>query len=159
MPLAEIRAGVKARILTVPDVGKVWTFEPHFTRDEDRALYAEYGGEIRAWTITRESTEETEEPPNTCVNFANHLLIVRHYRSMNGHAATEETFQNAVETVRDALRLEQREWFGLTEVFKCGPPSVRLVEMRMLGQAGAGGPLVHYAEITLPVIEQTSPGS
>jgi hypothetical protein len=163
MALADIRAAVKARIEAVPDVGKVWPYEPHVTRTEDRETYFVSHNEIRAWTITRESTQEMDTGPRThddamaAVNLATHGLVLRHYRSMNGHAASEEAFQDAIEAVRDVLRYEERSLLGLPSVHTCGPPSVRIAEARMLGIAGAGDALVHYAEVYLPVVESVSP--
>ncbi len=152
MPLAAIRAAVKTKIETVANVGRVWPYEPHVAQDADIPAYFVPVGlaEIRAWTITRESTAETDTAPgNTCVNFATHLVVIRHWQALGAHAATEEAFQDRLEAVRDVFRAEQTTLFGLASVFRVGPPSVRVVEARTLL-----GILCHYAELTLPVTEQ-----
>jgi hypothetical protein len=142
MALSDLRTAILTALNTVTDIGKVWDFEPHATMPEDQATYFfDETTPRRAWTITRESTAERNA--NTLQNAAGHLMVIRGYQVLSGHAAsTEKDHQDTIELVCVPLRQAMRTQYGdvATLVWE---PQVRIVEPRMFA-----GVLVHYCEIT-----------
>jgi hypothetical protein len=144
--LATIRAALKTRLETVTDVGVVSDWEPYVSRDEDLQTYFKSDSldYLCGWTITRESTQEQH---HTMVrkNLSVHTMVLRGYRALDEVGQTEQAFQDLVEAVCAALRVEIAERFSGTVVM-VDPPQVRIVEPRTFTEA-----LVHYAEIAVKV--------
>lgn len=150
MSIASIRAGLKTRLETVASIGVVNDWEPLArTEPEFQRFFVAAGtAEVRGWTITRESTET--KPYAMGRNLATHTMVVRGYQVVNNDASSEKAFQDLVEAVCAALRLEEVAKFG--GVVAVDPPQVRLVEPRMFG-FGTGTLAVHYAELSQRVAE------
>lgn len=142
MALAEIRSAWKALLGTVPSVGIVTDFEPWATREEEfKAFFYTPTLGILGWTITRESSDETEETHEQ--NFSHHMMVIRGYRALSVEGATEKGFQDLIEVIRSVMRHAQLDQLGHLCV-NVGPPIVRMIEHRTYGAF-----LVHYAELTV----------
>lgn len=147
MSLATIRTAIKNAISGVASVGVVSDWEPLVKREEDFKTYFASGGKIRGWTITRESSPERKRNQGR-VNDRTHVMVIRHYASIESTAASEKDFQDRIETVCDTLRAKENDQLDGTIEEVVQPPSVRLVDARSFG-----GFVVHYGEIVYAVQE------
>lgn len=150
MSLAQIRAALKATILTVPNRGVVSDFEPAVTREEDLKTYFldPALGYILGWSMTRETTAVRDA--TNMSDFEDHLLVLRAYRAVDAAGASEKQLQDLVELVRTAIRAEEAPcWSGLVQFV--GHPQVRIFEARLFGAV-----LVHYCEVTVLVTEHVT---
>ena len=107
--LAAIRAAIKTKLSSVTDVGVVHDYERYATREaEFRSLYewpSPGGGQIRGWNFRRLSTRETSPAIGRYV--VDHGWVIRGYLSLDDSAATEKTFDDLVEAIRDAFRADE----------------------------------------------------
>ena len=154
MALSDIRAAIATALAAVPGVGVVNAWEPHVVREEDLRTFfvAPSLGYVLGWSITREATVETDDEEYGGVaevdgaqdvfEDAAHRLVIRGYRAIDNKGATEESFQDLVEAIRDRLRQAMRAQYGdvTTQV---EAPQVRVFEPREFA-----GVLVHYVELT-----------
>jgi hypothetical protein len=145
MALSHLRTALATRIKTVANVGVVNDWEPYTTRDEDFAAFFKSGALLRGWTITRESTREDHLTMKD--DWSAHLMVIRGYQGVDNDAASEKTFQDLVELVRAALRLEQTARLS-GYANRVQHPQVRILEPRLFA-----GVFVHYVEISLIVEE------
>lgn len=150
MSLAQIRAALKATVLTVPQVGIVSDFEPAVTREEDLKTYFLNPalGYVLGWSMTRETTAARDATNES--DFDEHLLVLRAYRAVDNAGASEKQLQDLVELVRTAIRAEESgRWNDLVQFVR--PPQVRIFEARLFGAV-----LVHYCEVTVLVTEHVT---
>lgn len=141
MSLADIRTAVVAAIEAVPNVGVVSDYEPYCQREEEFRTFFKSPtlGYVLGWTVSRTDTGEAWAGDRD--NRVAHTIMVRGYRSLAEHGATEREFQDLIEAVRDEMRKGQRTLFGGVCRW-VGPPNVRTVEARQFSDC-----LVHYTEI------------
>lgn len=151
-----ICAALQARLETVPQIGVVTGWEPLAnTRAEFETYFkAPTLAYVLGWSITREST--AVGPYTMGKNLQLHQLVIRGYRALDNAAATEREFQDLIEAVTAALRLEETGKFNAGAI-QVAPPQVRLVEPRLFG-FGDGAALMHYAELGLEVAEAVTFG-
>lgn len=152
MALADIRAAIATVMGEVPGIGVVNAFDPLAQRKEDLEAFFRpavsvgiLAGYLLGWAITRESTIERDA--TTEQNFAEHVMVIRGYRTLGAGGATETDFQDLVELLRARLRREQRDQLLGSATF-VGPPSVRILEPRKFSEY-----LVHYVELVLRCTE------
>ena len=151
MALQTVLDSLRTTLLTVTDIGKVYTYERiAITPQTMRAQLAHTDNLIRFWTLSRSSTSEAFL--TNAENFVTHALTLRGYLEANDTGPTEPVFQALVEAIRDLLRpivrLESPPGTEIAEVV--GPLQVVEVGHRLLfGDAL----LVHYAECTLSTTE------
>ena len=102
------RAALAALFAAVPSVGVVHAFEPYAkTQSEFQAAYlwADGGGskQLRGWHIRRISTRERELGVGRTVN--THTWRITGYMALDDGGATELVFDELVEAIRQAYRL------------------------------------------------------
>jgi hypothetical protein len=132
---------------SVANSGKVYKHLVWSTDDADIvSLFQDAQGRLNVVMITRENTASIDRGPND--NRDRHTIALKWYRSATRAAdastATEDTFQDDVETMRtafknnrkltDAQQVHQARW--------CDPMSARLVTFVMFK-----GVLCNYAEL------------
>jgi len=151
MSLQTILDTLKTTLLTVTNIGKVYTYERlGVTPQTMRAQLAHTDNLIRYWTLSRSATIETRL--TNMENLATHTLTLRGYLEANDTVPTEPVFQALVESIRDTLRpivrLESPPGTEIAEVV--GPLQVPEIGHRLLfGDAL----LTHYAEGILTTTE------
>lgn len=108
--VATIRAAILAKLGGVADIGVVNDYE-RYSKDQS-ALQAQYvatiagAKQLRGWNIRRTKTAE---------NFSvfcgpqpvTHTWDLRGYMALDDSAATEKTFDNLIEAIRDAFRADE----------------------------------------------------
>jgi len=99
---------------------------------------------IRGWTLSRRST--TEERETTASDQTYHQILCRGIMGLDDDAASEKTFQNLIEEIREKFR---PELYLTSNAYIEAPVEVRIVEVRM-----AGDVLCHYAELLFRVAER-----
>jgi hypothetical protein len=147
--LADQRAAIRSTMAGLaPTIGVVTEYEVMVRRKEDFVTKFKHAdlAYMQGWTITREASLETKR--NTArTNDRLHVFVIRGYRTIDQHGATETAFQDDVERVCDALRAEENDQLNATAK-SVGPPSVRVFEPRDFS-----GYAVHYVEIACPAVE------
>jgi len=143
MPLNDIIATVADMLAAVEGVGP--NVHARIRWGADEAKFKELfqdDGKILGWTVTREATTATDL---VGVTIDKHAIVIRGYLSLSDADATETTFQDLVETIRDAFNQNRRlRVAGISKAAFTSRVSVRTVEHRMFG-----GYLCHYAELVL----------
>jgi len=151
MALQTILDTLKTTLLTVTNIGKVYTYERlGVTPQTMRVQLAHTDNLIRYWTLSRQGTSEAFLTNRE--NLVTYDLRLRGYLEANDTVPTEPVFQNLLEAIRDLLRLTVRlESPPGTEIAELvGPLQVVEVGHRLLfGDAL----LVHYTECSLAVNE------
>jgi hypothetical protein len=148
MSLSAIRTEIKTLLTGVTDIGVVhdyerWAIDWNTILAQFKPAGKDY---IRGWMITRQaSPERVIEPGAGGLNDRTHRFLIKGIASLKDDAATEQIFQDLVESVCQILRANPDLNGSAVE---SDPPQVLTVEMRMFSQV-----LCHYAEIELKVTE------
>lgn len=142
-----IRTEIFNILSSVTDIGKVYDYDRWAT---DWSAFINFfktiiaGKEhIRGFEIIRTSAPAAYD--DNAEETTTHQYRIRGYMSLKDADATEKTFNNLIEAIRDKFRFN----FDLNG--KCefaGPVSVDVVDVRTFGSV-----LCHYCELTLPVRE------
>lgn len=141
MALATILDTLRTLMLAIPGMSpKVYTYEPWAAQASEVSALFRTGLHIHAWTMTRESTEETRLATGR-ENERRHTIVIRGYYGLAQSGESAITFQALIETVCTTLR-NQPTLSGTAEITE--PVQVALVEPRMFCAV-----LCHYAELRL----------
>ncbi|MCX5888063.1 MAG: hypothetical protein NTY36_01260 [Deltaproteobacteria bacterium] len=140
MSYATIRDYLKDRLLTLPGLGVVHTY------DRWAALVKLYvaNDKFNGWHITRKATQE-DRAAEPVVDRDHTYEIVGIY-ALNDAAASEKAFQELVEQVMALLRFDF-DLGGHCQL--AGPLKLRTLEPRMFGSV-----LCHVAVLELPAQER-----
>ena len=145
MSLSEIRSAICEILSSVSGVENVY---PYLRWSTDWKaffdLFRRSDGSAGGWMVTRSSTGE--ERAETAYVFRRHEFRMFGFLRLNDAQQSELVFQDQVEAICDAFRSN----YSLNgTALNSGPISVDTVENRMFGSV-----LVHWAELTLPVLER-----
>jgi hypothetical protein len=107
--LSQIRAAIKAKMESVPEIGRVHDRE-RYAKDmaKLKALFewpGEGSGKLRGWIIRRVSTRESSSALGRT-----HCLDrwqIRGYQGFSDEAASEIEFDDRIEAIRDAFRADE----------------------------------------------------
>jgi hypothetical protein len=145
MALDDIITETAAILETVANVGKVNAYRRAVNTEADvaAAYKDEATGMIRAWDVTRESTQSNDRTVGATEEL--HLIVLRGYLSVKDAEASERTFQNLIEAIRGAFRAK-RNLNG--KALDSTPMNARTVTA-----ASLSGILVHYCELAFTVQE------
>ena len=156
MSLADIRTAMKTMLEAItPSIGSVHEYE-RWTIDPATFLLAfkdPITGVIRAWMITRESTEEEilDVGGLTGNNLRRHQMLIKGYWGLQDPTGSEKSFQDAVERICTTFRPDATTTpLAPYVVGVSGPPQVRTVGHVQLGEI-----LCHYTEIVFQAVELT----
>lgn len=151
MSVANIRAQIKAILETVTGIGVVHDYERWAVNWADilSQFKPSNQAKINGWMITRTETEERVHAFGQ--NQAVHSFLIRGVYSLDDSEASEKTFQDLIEAIRERFRSnfnlngscqsiypEFGEWAGKAGI------QADTVEARMFG-----GVLCHYCELGL----------
>jgi len=104
--LAEIREAIRVRVAAVPNIGRVNDYERYVTQMSDlKTLYiATIAGadQLRGWHIRRVSARESYTAVNRWV--VTNDWRIRGFMALDDSAASEKTFDNLIEAIRDSFR-------------------------------------------------------
>ena len=146
----DIQAAILARLNTVSNIGKTYD-HARYAADLPNFLTlfsASISGStlIRGWWLELEKILPAEPDRYGAVR-RNYVFIIHGIHGMQDtQSDTEETFENMIETVMDALDVSKD--YSLTNVidYSVGPSQARLIDYRTFGTA-----LCHHCEIELSV--------
>lgn len=142
--LADIRAAHFALVNGISGIGQVHDYERYASRVADlKALYA-YQGQIRGWHLRRIGTKESS--PGRGRHVVDHAWQWRGYMSLDDSAATEETFDDLIEAIRDAYRADD-SLSGLVATMIIGDQAG--VQVQDSGPVLFGGVLCHSARLAV----------
>lgn len=145
MSLSLIRDQIKTILLGVSGVGtKVHDYERWAKTWEDYLAFFKSNGLIKGWTITRSSTPEVES--TTTTNMRTHTFLIRGYYSLDDSAGTEKTFQDIIEAIAAAFRVNPTL---NGQAFDSGP-----LQVDMVGNVLFGSVLCHFCELRLLAQEE-----
>jgi hypothetical protein len=150
MALSNILSFVQTQLATVPSVGLIHAYERLQVRPEDvpGVFIWPTSGEVRAWTLTRESTESQWQTNKQIVR--RHALVLRCYMQVNDQAASEVVFQTLLETV----------WWVFAPIYKINDQAELLGPMQIEGLSYrfllADTLVVHYGECRLVAQERVT---
>jgi hypothetical protein len=102
--VSAVRAGLKAALVAVPNIGQVHDYERYAKNERDLAAHYAYGGAIRGWYIRRAGA--TESMTATRRNSARLRWRITGFMSIDDGAASEITFDGLIEAVRDQVRAD-----------------------------------------------------
>ena len=144
----EIRDAIKAKILTVADIGTVHTYQRYAKEASKFATLYKFGdpARIQGWNISRVSTRELLTDIDRHAVF--HSWRIRGYMSLEDADATEELFDTKIEQIRDAFRADD----DLGDlIFSCVNPESLEAGVQVLDQRPVllAGVLCHHAELGL----------
>lgn len=103
--LAQIRGGIAAKLGTVAGIGVVHDYERFAKRDAEFQALFKTGGTIKGWIVRRVSTREMRPAIGRHVVW--NRWRIRGYMSLDDSAATEKSFDDLVEAIRDAFRADE----------------------------------------------------
>ncbi|MBA7676883.1 hypothetical protein ES703_85128 [subsurface metagenome] len=145
MSLSLIRDEIKSILLGVSGVGtKVHDYERYAKTWEEYLAFFKSNGLIKGWTITRTATPEAES--TTTTNMRTHTFLIRGYYSLDDSAGTEKTFQDIIENIAAAFRVNKRL---NGQAFDSGP-----LQVDMVGNVLFGSVLCHFCELRLLAQEE-----
>jgi hypothetical protein len=131
----------------VANSGKIYKHLVWSTEDADIvSLFQDATGRLNTIMITRENTPSEDKGPND--NRDRHAILLKWYRSATRAAdastATEDSFQDDVETMRTAFKNNRKltDANGARQAIWCKPMEARLVTFVMFK-----GVLCNYAEL------------
>lgn len=133
-----ILSGV-AGVMNVYPTVRNWQTDKQF-RDGARTS----SGGVQFWFLTRESTEAEDLGPRLTAR--KHTIALHGYAGVNDAAGSEQTFQELIEAVAQALGADRK--LGQTARHS-GPAQVRAVDYRIIN-----GVLCHHAELALEMEEK-----
>ncbi len=148
MSLATIRSALKTVLQGVTGIGNVHDYMRNFAGDsrkfKDIFSFKTLTDtlEYHAWQITRVSTPETPHNQDQ-VNLRRHSIRIFGAMQVNDTNATEKTFQDLIEAICVALRLNSKQPSPYTAL-RTSPPQVGIVEHRMINNR-----LCHTVNITM----------
>ena len=130
--VATIRAAHKAKLLTVANIGVVNDYE-RYSKDQS-ALQAQYvamiagAKQLRGWNIRRVKTQE-KSPDVAGPSVVTHTWDFRGYMALDDSAASEKTFDDLIEAIRDAYRGDENLGGAVsTTVMEDGTAGVQVIE-------------------------------
>lgn len=102
--LATIRAAIKTKMLTVPNIGVVHDYERYAKRESEfRALF-EDAGEILGWFFYRDNTAELDGDTGEVRRI--HEWQFFGFKGLSDSAASAKSFQDLVETLCATFRAD-----------------------------------------------------
>jgi len=149
---AAIVAAVAAK-LTAGGAQNVYAYQRHVADWKAMLALFQYGtggaAVIHGWTVSRERVDETWLTNKEVVRV--HHFKIRGYYGCKDSSATEDTFQNLLDTVSNKWR-EEFDMEGTAE--QRTPLQFPMIDHRLFS-----GVLCHYAECTVAVTERLAGGS
>jgi hypothetical protein len=131
---------------TVPNVGNVYSYRRWAADEATFKKLFTTGSQILVWTITRESTEISDEEESSH-DF--HAIVIRGWMGTKDEDATERTFQSLVESVRSAFQTNRTLFDGTSYNAEFSDR----VRARKVDYVKYGEYLCHYAELELKVTD------
>ena len=153
MPLADIKARIKAQLELVAGIGKVHA-STRMVKDESLTLAdLVLGGVLNAWMISRETIALKDESVNQASTEQKDFIAVHGYYAVKD-SVSEPIFDNLVDAVLAQLNTDRRPVNGggtlLNATVKAAnAPQVTENDYRMFGPEQA---LCHHVKIVLPVV-------
>ena len=144
MAYADVRAALKSLLEGISGINKVYDYQ-RWTAD--RAVYAALfkdTDKIHFWCISRRAVTDTRRYTEQVDDV--HRIVIRGYMALDDSEATEKTFQDLIDTVRQTLR---QNYTILGTAHNSGPEINTIIEHRVFGEV-----LCHYCEVELPVRER-----
>ena len=154
MSYLAIRDDVQSKLQTIPDVGIV-NGRSRFTAEWSRYIqfFKDASGRIKGWEITRKAVPEHLRG----AFFAHHQLVLRGFLGFQDQAATDDQFQDLIDTVREVFRQAQPP-AGAPWLYQNGDnPEDSCVQVPIIDERMFGSVLCHYCEIHLSVTERILP--
>lgn len=145
----------------VPGIGQVHGYVRHIDKAPEHSSAAAAlcvkDDVLNVWFVTRAQTEASEEDCNSTDYHERHVILIEGWLGLDDADASEETFQDLVETIRTEFRRHlalgrsssDPALTALAGVI-CGPLSC-VIDHNMFGSV-----LAHHARLTLPVTEWVS---
>ncbi len=99
------REAIATTLETVANIGVVHRFERYAKNSKDMRAFYQWQSEIRGWFIRRETSGETSRNLGSGVEIIR--WQVRGLMSLNDAAQSELTFDDLIESVRDAVRADE----------------------------------------------------
>lgn len=144
----QIRDAIKAKIITVANIGVVHTYERYAKDASKFAEFYKFGNPARilGWHVRRVSTRE--HLIDTERWSVLHGWRIRGFKSLDDADATEESFDDQIEQIRDAFRLDD-DLGGL--VFSLMNPQNSEIGIQVIEHVPVmlAGVLCHKAELGL----------
>lgn len=107
--LAQIRAAIKAKVEGVPKIGRVHDYQRYDANATGlQGLYRttiDGREQLRGWFVTRTAT--AEDGPQVGRRVITHTWRLRGYMSLADGSASEKTFDDLVEALREAFRADE----------------------------------------------------
>lgn len=102
--IAQVRAAILGKLNGVAGVGVVHDYERYAASMAGLTALYKSGAQLKGWHIRRVATEERS--PAVGRYAVTHRWQMRGFWSLDDSAATEKSFDDLVETIRDAFRLD-----------------------------------------------------
>jgi len=100
--LADIRTAIVSKIETVPNVGKVYSYQRFAKNEKDfKALYMS-NNRILGWNVSRSG--KREQSPYMGRTIITNVWDIRGFMSLDDADETELLFDNSIEEICDAFR-------------------------------------------------------
>lgn len=136
--LPVLKTLLQSLLLTLDDIGNVWTYEPHILEPSQLETFFFSDGAVRAWTIMRDAVQEQDE--TNCEVLREHRVIVRGYLTFNPGIMSDTIFEELIEDVLRVIRDNPSLNGFLEHMF---PGSTTPTRFRLLAQSEP----VHFVEI------------
>jgi hypothetical protein len=151
--LATIRAAILAKAAGVADIGVANDYERYSKeQSEMKAQYvATISGvkQLRGWNIRRFNTREIS--PDLGRYIVTHAWDLRGYMALDDSAGSEKTFDNLVETLRDAFREDESLGGVVSTTVTDEAAGLQVIES---GPVLFAGVLCHAARLRLFTVHQ-----
>ena len=102
--LATIRAAIKNKMLTVPDIGVVHDYERYAKRESEFRTLFELNGEILGWFFYRDNTAELDGDTGEVRRL--HEWQFFGFKGLSDNNASAKSFQDLVEVLASAFRAD-----------------------------------------------------
>lgn len=151
MSLANIVAFVQTTLEGIPGIGLVHPFQPVMTDAGQIPSLMGTPGDIRFWSISRESTSENRLSNHETER--HHILVIRGYLEVGDPSVSEPLFQALIEAIMLTFRGIYQIGTSGIDAEIAGPLDTTQIGRRILGQTI----LVHYCECRLAAHELVTP--
>lgn len=145
----EIRTAIVTEMQAVVGIGLVHDYERYAAREGDfRTLYLYDLGagekQIRGWYVRRRSTVQTREVMGSHEDV--HQWLIRGFMAIDDAAASEKTFDDLIEAVRERFRVNNSLGGLISSIYSPEGKGVELAESQPVLFAGV---LCHSARLHL----------
>lgn len=147
--LYEIRNAIVAEMQAIANIGIVHGYERYAAREGDfRTFYLYDLGagvqQIRGWYVRRRSTVQTREVMGSHEDV--HQWLIRGFMAIDDAAASEKTFDDLIEVVRERFRVNNNLGGLIASIYSPDGKGVELAESQPVL---FGGVLCHSARLHL----------